>query len=88
MEASMKIKPTNDNLLVEPNHSKQKAGKIYMPDTVKSNTKAGKVLAVGELAQHVQEGDTIVYRSGIKLKDNNLIVKRVDVVAVIGRSNG
>ncbi|MFC1765516.1 co-chaperone GroES [Planctomycetota bacterium] len=96
----MKIKPLNDNVLVQRVDAKEKtAGGIVLPDKAKEKPKRGKVIAVGPgkiqddgLRQkpEVKKGEEILFTSyaGSEVKVNGkeyLIMKESDVLAVIDK---
>lgn len=92
------IKPTGDNILIEPlERETTTASGIVIPDTAKEKPQQGKVLAVGSgkrdeeghlLPMDVKPGQIILYKKwgGNEVKVGNkeyLIIKSEDVMAVI-----
>ena len=70
-EMSLKIRPLDDRVVVEPLEAEEKtAGGILLPDTAKQKPQRGRVLAVGpgkqlesgtRVALNVQKGDEVIY---------------------------
>jgi chaperonin GroES len=63
---SVKFKPNEDRVLVEPAAAEEKTSSgLYIPDTAKEKPQRGKVVAVGkgtdEKPVTVKVGDTILY---------------------------
>jgi chaperonin GroES len=70
-DVSLKIRPLDDRLVVEPLEAEEKsAGGILLPDTAKQKPQRGRVLAVGpgklrdngeRMSLAVQKGDEVIY---------------------------
>src|SRR6266568_5001129 len=70
-ELSMKIRPLDDRVVVEPLEAEEKtAGGILLPDTAKQKPQRGRVVAAGpgklsdkgaRTAVAVQKGDEVIY---------------------------
>lgn len=94
----MKIKPLNDNILIEPikKEEKTKTG-IVLPQTSEKEPQEGIVIAVGEgkllssgkrLPMNVKKNDRVLFRKygpdEIKINDKEyLITKAEDILAII-----
>ena len=68
--ASLKIRPLDDRVVVEPLAAEEKtAGGIVLPDTAKEKPKQGKVLALGE-GKVLESGK----RSTFQIKANDRVL--------------
>lgn len=56
------IKPTQDFVLFEPEPLPEKAGSIFLPDSVNAAQQYGHIRAVGPKAKDVYEGDRVFIR--------------------------
>jgi chaperonin GroES len=99
MEASMKVKPLGDRIIVRRFEAEEKtAGGIVLPDNAKNKPQKGKVLAVGpgrlskdgkRINMQVEEGDTVLFTSWAgdefkeKAGDAILVMREEDVLAVV-----
>jgi chaperonin GroES len=94
----MKIRPTNDRVLVVRVEEEQKtAGGIIIPDTAKEKPQQGKVVAVGpgkmgddgkRIAMEVKVGDLVLFSKygGTEIKIDgveNLFMREDDILGVI-----
>jgi chaperonin GroES len=85
-ELSMKIRPLDDRVVVEPVEADEKtAGGILLPDTAKQKPQRGVVLAVGpgklsdtghRTAVSVSKGDEVIYG---RYAGNDIQVERREV---------
>ena len=98
-QASMKIVPLNDKIIVKRMEAEEKsAGGIVLPDSAKEKPRQGKVLSLGDgkLLPNgtrqgflVKEGDKVLFTSwaGSEVKvdgDEYLIMTEDDLLAVVG----
>ncbi|QED23324.1 co-chaperone GroES [Candidatus Deianiraea vastatrix] len=94
----MKVKPTEDRLLVRRLESEEKtAGGIIIPDTAKEKPMQGQVICAGPgrrndkgevIPMSIKEGDKVLFAkwSGTEVKVGNedlLVMKESDVLAII-----
>jgi len=94
----MKLKPTEDRLLVKRLESEEKtAGGIIIPDTAKEKPMQGKVIAAGPgrkndkgeiIPMSIKEGHIVLFAkwSGTEVKvgtDDLLVMKETDVLAIV-----
>lgn len=94
----MKLKPTEDRLLVKRVESESKtSGGIIIPDNAKEKPMQGVVVAAGEgrradngslIPMSIKEGNTVLFAkwSGTEVKVNGedlLVMKESDVLAVV-----
>jgi chaperonin GroES len=97
-KVDMKIRPTNDRVLVVRVEEEQKtAGGIIIPDTAKEKPQQGKVVAVGpgkmgddgkRIAMDVKVGDLVLFSKygGTEIKVDgveNLFMREDDILGVI-----
>src|SRR5688572_18131718 len=97
-EASMKIRPLPDRILVTRVEPQEKArGGIIIPDSAKEKPQEGKVVAVGNgkmnedgkrIALDVQTGDRILFGkysgSEVNVEDDEYVITREeDVLAIL-----
>ena len=85
-ELSMKIRPLDDRVVVEPLEAEEKtAGGILLPDTAKQKPQRGRVVAAGpgklldsgkRATLNVQKGDEVIYG---KYAGNDVTVDRKEV---------
>jgi len=91
------LKPLHDNVLVEPEESRETTeGGIYLPDTAKERPAKGKVLAVGpgrlskdgqRVAVAVKVGERVIFSKygGTEIKSGDkrlIIIREEDLYAV------
>jgi chaperonin GroES len=96
--ASMKIRPLEDRVVVEPLEAEEKtAGGILLPDTAREKPQRGRVLAVGpgktnddgnRLPVSVAVGDEVLYGryagNEVKLGDKEVkIMRESDILAKV-----
>lgn len=94
----MKIKPLNDNILIEPIKKEEKTkGGIVLPQTSEKESQEGIVIAVGEgkllpsgkrLPIGVKKNDRVLFRKygpdEIKINDKEYLITKVeDILAII-----
>ena len=94
----MSFKPLHNNVAIKPLDSEEKTtGGIIIPDTAKTKSMHGKVVAVGSglrddkgniIPMEIKVGDTIIYgkwgETEIKVDGEELIVmKESDIIGVI-----
>ena len=94
----MKIKPTNDRVLVTRVEEEQKtAGGIIIPDTAKEKPQEGKVVAVGpgkrdgsgsRIPLEVKAGDRILFGkyAGTEIKidgEEQIFMREDDILAIL-----
>jgi chaperonin GroES len=85
-ELSMKIRPLDDRVVVEPLEAEEKtAGGILLPDTAKQKPQRGRVVAAGpgklldsgkRATLNVQKGDEVIYG---KYAGNDVTVDRKEI---------
>src|SRR3954451_23302646 len=85
-ELSLKIRPLDDRVVVEPLEAEEKtAGGILLPDTAKQKPQRGRVLAVGpgkmldngqRAVLNVSKGDEVIFG---KYAGNDVAVERREV---------
>jgi len=85
-ELSVKIRPLDDRVVVEPLEAEEKtAGGILLPDTAKQKPQRGRVVAAGpgklldsgkRATLNVQKGDEVIYG---KYAGNDVTVDRKEI---------
>ena len=85
-ELSMKIRPLDDRVVVEPLEAEEKtAGGVLLPDTAKQKPQRGRVVAAGpgklldsgkRAALNVAKGDEVIYG---KYAGNDITVDRKEI---------
>ncbi len=96
--ATMKIKPLNDRILVKRVEKEEKTvGGIIIPDTAKEKPQEGKVVAVGpgkmdengkRIPMEIKEGDRILFSkyAGTEIKiddEEHLFMREDDILGII-----
>lgn len=83
------VQPLNANVLVRPDPvDKRTAGGIYIPDSAKTRTQRGTIIAVGPDVQHLQVGQRVLFTfwSAIHLDLNGVehfLYAAKDILAVM-----
>jgi len=90
---SVKIKPIEDRVLVEPMEAEEKtASGIYIPDTAKEKPQKGTVIAVGpgkkDVTMEVKVKDVVLYGkyAGTEISldgKDYLMMRQSDILAII-----
>lgn len=91
MANELKIRPTEDRVVIEPLEAEEKtAGGILLPDTAKEKPQRGEVVAIGEEADliKVAVGDRVLFPkyTGTEIKieaRDHLIIESTDLLAIL-----
>jgi chaperonin GroES len=97
----MKIRPTEDRILIQTIEGPTKSGHIFIPDNAQQKPQKAKVLAVGPGRYEKGErkevickvGETILFGkySGVEVEVDNQIVhiiRETDIICIIEDDNG